>query len=256
MDLNAIVAQAIEEGIAKQKDELIHQTLEEERTHIMDNLKKQFGGVYAHLENVCEKYNVDEQTTNKILNIVNDFMNFVEETVTDKKIECISGNNGYEPERNRVVEVIADREGRITIPADALEEAGLVGVVQILKERDEDNNTIYIVGDQFLDYDREIYELIAERGFDNSLRISVAKLCGAKAGDVIGIDVYDNQLIVYNTDNNVNDEPPVQENTKKDMTVEEVLKKLTDTFKTARTEADLEKLNELFPFLKIYRITI
>lgn len=191
--------------------EKINNAVNEERDYIMFKLHKLFGGVHAHLENVCDKYLVDEQTTNKILTIVEELMDGTEEAVTGKKVEKPTTATEDEPDRLHVLEVITDGEKRITIPYDAFFDAGLTEqTVKICRERVKDTNTFYIVGDNF-DVDLCDYEVVAKRYVEKNLRISVGKLLNAIPGNYVGIDVYEGQLVIYNTDGSIEDDPTTTE---------------------------------------------
>lgn len=220
MDINAAIEKAVEEKMEQVKGQIIKQTLEEDHDFIMFKLHKIFGETYKHLEN----YLIKEfgYADDKILDIVANMMDDVEETVTGKEVEktcecdgtcteCACGKEAVDEEevnedRKSVTEVITDGEKRITIPYDAFVDAGLAGrTVKILKECDG-VGTFYIVPCDF-EFNENIYELVAQRAVFKTLRIGVGKLLNAVPGDYIGIDAYDGQLVVYDTDGNIEDDP-------------------------------------------------
>lgn len=270
MDFNAAVKRAVEE----KKTELINQTLKEDHDYIMFKLSKIFGKTYGHLDNYLKKTCLYQDEYKKILNIITDMMDDIEETVTGKKVEKTCNCDGTcgkcackEEDDNRLhlIEVITDGEKRITIPYDAFFEAGLnEQTVKILKERDG-VSTFYIVNDTF-EFDTDVYELVAKRFIGKTLRIGVGKLLNAIPGDYIGIDVYDGQLVVYNTDGNIEDDPTATDikedevEKKKDELAERgaaALMKLLNAlgFKADNIEEIADKQGPNFKF-KAYKIKI
>ena len=222
MDVNAAIEKAVTEKMEQVKGQIIKQTLEEDHDYIMFKLHKIFGANYKHIENVLKKYNGDYATENEeVLNILTKMMDDVEEAVTGKKVEktckcdgtcteCTCKKTEEEeeiPDRLHLIEVIADGEKRITIPYDAFFDAGLnEKTVKILKERDEDTNTFYIVGKDF-EEDEDLFEVISERYVKKHLRIGVGKLLNVIPGDYVGIDVYKGQLVVYVAGEKLEDDP-------------------------------------------------
>lgn len=266
MDFNTAVKRAVEE----KKTELINQTLKEDHDYIMFKLSKIFGKTYGHLDNYLKKTCLYQDEYKKILNIITDMMDEVEETVTGKKMCECDGTCGKcackeEDDRLHLIEVIADGEKRITIPYDAFADAGLAGhTVKILKERDG-VGTFYIVDDTF-EFDTDVYELVAKRAVFKTLRIGVGKLLNAVPGDYVGIDVYDGQLVVYNTDGNIEDDPTATDikedevEKKKDELAERgaaALMKLLNAlgFKAGNIEEIADKQGPNFKF-KAYKIKI
>lgn len=256
MDFNAIINAAIKSAVEAQKDELIKQTLKEDHDYIMFKVNKIFRGVIAHLDNICIKYNVDEQTVTKIAYVFVDLQKEIEEAITGKKIEkpveedigldagkinwtegldelekrimkanaeeakrnwdkCREDNEEEEEEIEEEVddelieyqEIPTDKQKRITISFDTLYEAGMwqEEIFKILKSK-EDDNVFYIV-DMNFSYDINKFEFIKNIEYSNkkAIRIGIGKLLNVKYGDVIGVDVYKGQIMIFNTNSNVND---------------------------------------------------
>lgn len=267
MDVNAAINKAVEEKMEQIKGQIINQTLDEDHDYIMFKLHKIFGETYKHLEN----YLIKEfgYADDKILNIVTDMMDDVEEAITGKKVEktcecdgtcteCTCKKTEEEiPNRLHLIEVITDGEKRITIPYDAFFDAGLnEKTVKILKERDEDTNTFYIVGEDF-EEDEDLFEVVSERYVKKHLRIGVGKLLNVIPGDYVGIDVYEGQLVVYVADEKLEDDVEEEEETTQTQAerttdaIQNIFEKLGIKVKNVKEIANKEGKNFKFKAFKI-----
>ena len=275
MNLNAAVEKAVNEGIEAKKDALIKQTLEEDHDYIMFKLHKIFGETYGHLDNYLKKTCLYQDESKKILNIITDMMDDVEETVTGKKkcncdgtceeCKCNKAEEEEEdPDLIMLEEIPVDKSKRITISYNTLHEAKLTehNELYVLKSK-EDDNVFYIVDEDF-NYDTNRLEYIKSvfhYGFD-ALRFGIGSLLDVKYGDIVGVDVYDGQLVIYNTGSNVEDlnEEKVEEVTPEDIEVEAVEEEdkpsVIDLINQINEKIKQDKLKKEPWFIQHYRIEI
>ena len=276
MDFNAYVDKAIKSGIEAGKDQLIKQTLKEDHDYIMFKLHKIFGASYKHIENVLKKYNGDYATeTEEVLNILTTMMDDVEEAVTsEKKCNCdgtckeckCKKEVVEEDELDRIMleEIPVDKSKRITISYNTLHEAGLEAdrELTVLKSK-EDENVFYIVN-EFFDYDTnriEFVKTIYHNESTEALRIGVGKLLNVKYGDIVSVDVYDRQLVIYNTGSNVEDmtEGKTDEPEEEEVITNKEVKEfsLNDLLKQVQDKITREDKLKIQPwFVRHYRIEI
>lgn len=270
MDFNAYVDKAIKSGIEAGKDQLIKQTLEEDHDYIMFKLHKIFGASYKHIENVLKKYNGDYATENEeVLNILANMMDDVEEAVTGKEVIKVSKEEEEdEPDRIMLEEVPVDNQKRITISWSTMNEAKLTkhNELYVLKSK-EDDNMFYIVDEDF-NYDTNRLEYIKSvfhYGFD-ALRMGIGSLLNVKYGDIVGVDVYDGQLVIYNTGSNVEDLTEDEMEEEPEEETEEVITNDPDQINKPTPIAEL--INQIYEkikqdkfkkepwFIRHYKITI
>ena len=146
-------------------------------------------------------------------------------------------------------EVPVDKQKRITISWSTMKEAKLTehNELYVLKSK-EDEDVFYIVDEDF-NYDTNRLEYIKSvfhYGFD-ALRMGIGSLLNVKYGDIVGIDVYDGQLVIYNTDSNVADltEDKVEETVEKQP--EEKVETKTVVEDSDEFEKEMEELNKNYP---------
>lgn len=217
MDMNAYVENAIKGGIEAKKDELIKQTLEEDHDYIMFKLHKIFGETYGHLENYLKKTCLYQDESKKILNIITDMMDGVEEAVTGEKKcncdgtckECKCGKEEVEEEPDRIMleEIPVDKQKRITISYNTLYEAGLDAENRLFVLKSKEDKDVFYIVNEFFNWDENRLDLakIVYNNENTAVRLSIGKLLDVKAGDIVGVDVYDRQLVIYTTGSNVED---------------------------------------------------
>lgn len=267
MDFNAYVDKAIKSGIEAGKDQLIKQTLKEDHDYIMFKLHKIFGETYGHLDNFLKTTGLFQDEYKKILNIVTDMMNQVEETVTGEKAEGLDTTTventieEEDPDRIMLEEIPVDKQKRITISYNTLYEAGLDSEEQlfVLKSK-EDENVFYVVN-EFFNWDTnrlDLVKTISRNESTEALRISIGKLLDVKYGDIVGVDVYDHQLVIYNTGSNVNDLTEQKIEKPEDNTNKEVKEfSLNDLIKQVQDKMTREDKLKIQPwFIRHYRIEI
>lgn len=252
MDFNAIINAAIRSAVEAQKDELIKKTLDEDHNFIMYKLEK----IFDEAQKQFKKSLKNVKNNKKILDIVTNMKNQIEEAVTGNKVEepveeedddenrgpgwykdqdgnwdwdrdaaesasyaeDMYAGYGEEDDTSEAVEetddelieyqeIPVDKQKRITISFDTLYEARMwqEDVFKILKSK-EDDNVFYIVNMNF-SYDINKFEFIKniEYSGKKAIRIGIGKLLDVKYGDIIGVDVYREQIMIFNTNSNVED---------------------------------------------------
>ena len=131
MDVNDAINKAVEEKMEQIKGQIIKQTLDEDHDYIMFKLHKIFGETYGHLDNYLKKTCLYQDEYKKILNIITDMMDGVEEAVTGEKkcncdgtcTECTCNKEEVveeEPDRIMLEEIPVDKQKRITISYNTL----------------------------------------------------------------------------------------------------------------------------------------
>lgn len=278
MDFNAYVANAIKSGIEAGKDQLIKQTLKEDHDYIMFKLHKIFGGAYTHIENILNDFTLLPEKREKVLSILATMMDDTEETITREKKcdcdgtceECKCGKETKEekedPDRIMLEEIPVDKQKRITISYNTLYEAGLDAEDRLFVLKSKEDDTIYIVN-EFFDWDENRLDLakIVYNNENTAVRLSIGKLLDVKYGDIVGVDVYDRQLVIYNTGSNVSDmteekvnEPNKTEDTNVTNDLEQLVKSspIADLLKQIQEKIKEDKLKDQPWFIRRYRIEI
>lgn len=269
MDMNAYVENAIKGGIEAKKDELIKQTLKEDHDFIMFKLHKIFGETYGHLDNYLKKTCLYQDESEKILNILTDMMNDVEEAVTGKKVEePVEGkelveNEEDELDRIMLEEVPVDKQKRITIAYNTLYEAGLDAEDRLFVLKSKDDDDVFYIVNEFFNWDENRLDLakIVYNNENTAVRLSIGKLLDVKAGDIVGVDVYDRQLVIYNTGSNVEDltEDEVEEEPEENVNKSTQVSKnttLDELLKEIREKMYNNRLKNTPVFIRRYRIEL
>lgn len=272
MDLNTYVDKAIKSGIEAGKDQLIKQTLEEDHDYIMFQLHKIFGKTYGHLDSYLKKTCLYQDEYKKILNIITDMMDDVEEAVTGKKCDCDGTctectckkvKEDDEPDRIMLEEIPVDKQKRITISYNTLYEAGLDAEDRLFVLKSKEDEDVFYIVNEFFNWDENRLDLakIVYNNENTAVRLSIGKLLDVKAGDIVGVDVYDRQLVIYTTGSNVEDltEDKVEEEPEEepinDINKLNVPAPIADLLK--KIQEEIHSKNRLEPwFIRRYRIKI
>lgn len=199
MDFNKVFENAVNEAV------------NEKITTINDLLNKKFEKYDSNLVKVLDgiKAVIDADDAGQIFNFFNNFNKEIKAAVNGEELDIPFVNPKTksipktQPKENRnVTEVIVDREGRIRIPKDVLDKIDLPleGTVKILK--DKKTNSIYITNESYYDHKKTF---IKYRDLtDGAFRIGIANLLNVKEGDVVGIEVGEDYLVLSNTNTNNN----------------------------------------------------
>lgn len=95
-------------------------------------------------------------------------------------------------------ELTVEKNKKLTIPASIITKAGLnkQNTVNILSK--EDLSLFCVVSEDFK-YNEEEFELFKEIQFseDGSLQFGIGKLLDVKINDIVGVDIYPKQLVIY-----------------------------------------------------------
>lgn len=96
-------------------------------------------------------------------------------------------------------DLTVEKNKKLTISTTTISKAGFTNAVKILTNNDEENK-FYIFGEDFV-FDLEKYEEFKTISLDEdgSLSFGIGKLLDVKAGDIVGVDVYKNKIVVQST---------------------------------------------------------
>lgn len=231
-DFNKLFEKEIEKAIAAKEQEIKDLVLKNDHDAIKALLNKKIGVYSDNLIKLFGAYKVKGAAADAIYNHLYNFYKEATAAVDgkDKHIPFITPTVAAEEKgeeapvgRKFVKEVIVDGEGRIRVTKDVLDgtDFPLEGTILILRKIGT-IGTIYIVPEDF-NYDTNKYELVKERELtESSFRIGVGKLLDVVPGMIVGIDVYEDQLVLYNTDAYHQDTVSTKETKKTNDTVNEI----------------------------------
>ena len=120
--------------------------------------------------------------------------------------------------------------------------------------KSKEDDIIYIVN-EFFNWDENRLDLakIVYNNENTAIRLSIGKLLDVKYGDIVGVDVYDRQLVIYNTGSNVEDltEDKVEDEPVKEEPVEETEEVITnDPDQINKPTPIAELINQIYEKIK------